>query len=230
MVEIETGAEWMAKQPNAVQDRVLGKAGGEAYRNGEVSLNDFVKVNESAEWGTSITDGGVGWARLNAGRNTEITKTQWVPSMNETESKYWAANSPLSEFDMFHFTSKESAESIRINGFRDGPGVYGRGIYTTTGDSVTANSVGASESAVKLRVRTNAMNPVFVENDTYNAFNGLYKKLDQLGVNIPEQGFDDLFDEFRKLGHDAVVMNFKNSAEKPHWVIFFEKQSITVIE
>lgn len=48
------------------QDDILGKAGGEAYRNGEVSLQDFVQRRQSEEWGPSITQDSLKGALENA--------------------------------------------------------------------------------------------------------------------------------------------------------------------
>lgn len=49
----ETGRQWLEKQPEEVQRQVLGNAGYEAYRAGAVSLDDFVGVRRSREWGTT---------------------------------------------------------------------------------------------------------------------------------------------------------------------------------
>ena len=49
----ETGAEWFERQDDATQERVLGKAGAEAYRAGAVTLQDFVGRRFSPEWGTT---------------------------------------------------------------------------------------------------------------------------------------------------------------------------------
>ncbi len=49
----ETGRQWLEKQPEDVQCQVLGDAGYEAYRAGAVSLDDFVGVRRSREWGTT---------------------------------------------------------------------------------------------------------------------------------------------------------------------------------
>lgn len=43
----ESGASWLARQSNAVQDAVLGKAAGSLYRAGKVSLEDFVGYDEA---------------------------------------------------------------------------------------------------------------------------------------------------------------------------------------
>lgn len=72
MRSVPTGDQWLREQPADVQDAVLGKAGGMAYRAGEVELSDFVRVDESETWGRSIRDGGIGWARLNAARDRRI--------------------------------------------------------------------------------------------------------------------------------------------------------------
>jgi len=39
---IESGETWLRRQPPDIQDAILGRAGGEAYRAGEISLEDFV--------------------------------------------------------------------------------------------------------------------------------------------------------------------------------------------
>lgn len=71
----ETGSEWLAKQPKGVQDAVLGKKGGEAYRAGDVELGDFIRRDASAVWGPSYRDGGVTWAKAQAGKRTPTTKS-----------------------------------------------------------------------------------------------------------------------------------------------------------
>jgi SPP1 gp7 family putative phage head morphogenesis protein len=48
------------------QDARLGKAGGEAFRNGEVQLSDFVARREDPRWGASIQQGSLSAARDNA--------------------------------------------------------------------------------------------------------------------------------------------------------------------
>lgn len=64
----ETGAAWLAKQTPDVQDGILGKGGGAAFRAGEVELRDFVRTDEHPTWGESRRDGGIAWARANAAR------------------------------------------------------------------------------------------------------------------------------------------------------------------
>lgn len=49
----ETGEQWLERQSQEVQERVLGKAGAEAYRAGAVTLQDFVGRRRSEEWGTT---------------------------------------------------------------------------------------------------------------------------------------------------------------------------------
>ena len=45
------GGDWLGTQPPAVQDEILGKAGGLAFRAGAVRLDDFVGRKRSARWG-----------------------------------------------------------------------------------------------------------------------------------------------------------------------------------
>lgn len=49
----ETGSTWLDKQPEAVQRKVLGNAGYEAYKAGAVTLQDFVGRKRSRAWGTT---------------------------------------------------------------------------------------------------------------------------------------------------------------------------------
>lgn len=72
MRKVETGAQWFGKQSPETQDAVLGKSGGAAYRAGEVELHDFIRISESQEWGRSISDGGIGWARQNAADDRRV--------------------------------------------------------------------------------------------------------------------------------------------------------------
>lgn len=50
---IETGPVWFRKSSPEVQDLILGKAGGKAYRNYDVHLADFVGLRSDARWGRS---------------------------------------------------------------------------------------------------------------------------------------------------------------------------------
>ncbi len=49
----QTGAQWLEKQPEDVQRRVLGDASYEAWKAGAVDLADFVGRKTSREWGTT---------------------------------------------------------------------------------------------------------------------------------------------------------------------------------
>lgn len=62
----ESGAQWLNRQAPDVQDGILGKQGGAAYRAGEVALDDFVRVDDHPIWGESHRDGGIAWARAKA--------------------------------------------------------------------------------------------------------------------------------------------------------------------
>lgn len=52
-IQRETGSEWLDKQSEEKQVKVLGKAGYEAYKSGAVKLGDFVGQRRSKEWGTT---------------------------------------------------------------------------------------------------------------------------------------------------------------------------------
>lgn len=49
----ETGAEWLAKQPEDTQRAMLGSA-YDGYRSGDVALADFVGVRNDPRWGRSV--------------------------------------------------------------------------------------------------------------------------------------------------------------------------------
>jgi hypothetical protein len=51
---IEKGTDWFRKQPAAVQKEILDKEGEyEAYKSGQVKLEDFVGRERSPQWGDS---------------------------------------------------------------------------------------------------------------------------------------------------------------------------------
>lgn len=52
-IETETGQEWLDRQNEATQRKILGNAGYEAYKAGAVRLQDFVGQKRSPEWGTT---------------------------------------------------------------------------------------------------------------------------------------------------------------------------------
>lgn len=49
----ETGADWLARQPEATQRTMLGSA-YDGYRSGDVALADFVGVRDDPRWGRSL--------------------------------------------------------------------------------------------------------------------------------------------------------------------------------
>jgi SPP1 gp7 family putative phage head morphogenesis protein len=49
-----SGEDWLREQDDETQDRVLGKAAAEAWRDGEVSLSDFVGQRDHRLWGPSV--------------------------------------------------------------------------------------------------------------------------------------------------------------------------------
>lgn len=63
---LPSGEQWLKEQPIETQQKVLGISGAQAFRTGEVQLSDFVRVSESKDWGKSVSDGGVAWARMQA--------------------------------------------------------------------------------------------------------------------------------------------------------------------
>jgi len=50
--QIETGADLFEKLPDADKEKVLGKAGFQAYKAGKLKLGDFVGRKRSREWGS----------------------------------------------------------------------------------------------------------------------------------------------------------------------------------
>jgi SPP1 gp7 family putative phage head morphogenesis protein len=67
---VETGPDWFARQPVAVQQDVLGPAAYQAYASGEVELEDFIRLRRSRIWGGSYVRGSLDGARARA-RNRE---------------------------------------------------------------------------------------------------------------------------------------------------------------
>jgi hypothetical protein len=75
-VEWESGSDWIKRQPAALQDTVLGREGGSLFRSGNLLLDDFERMTTSRAWGSSVSDGGVQWAKRQAARRVES-----VPSL-----------------------------------------------------------------------------------------------------------------------------------------------------
>ncbi len=48
---LQNGTEWLAAQTDEVQEKVLGKAGATAWRDGKFMLTDIVGQKESEKWG-----------------------------------------------------------------------------------------------------------------------------------------------------------------------------------
>lgn len=67
----QSGADWLAKQDPDVQDRILGQRAGEAYRNGEVELRDFAKLQPNSEWGDAYVAGSFKYAQEQAAARAE---------------------------------------------------------------------------------------------------------------------------------------------------------------
>ena len=63
---LETGDQWLRRQDADTQDAILGKQGGQAFRDGEVELRDFVRTDKDPKWGESKRDGGITYARIQA--------------------------------------------------------------------------------------------------------------------------------------------------------------------
>lgn len=53
---VQTGAQWFAEQPAAVQDRIAGRAKAAAIRSGAIALEDLAGIARSRVWGTSLTE------------------------------------------------------------------------------------------------------------------------------------------------------------------------------
>lgn len=49
----ETGAEWFAQQPDDIKQQMMSKAAFEAYKNGEITIQDFRGERTTKEWGVS---------------------------------------------------------------------------------------------------------------------------------------------------------------------------------
>jgi hypothetical protein len=52
----ETGKQWFESLPESEQRRFFGKAAWEAYKAGEVKLEDFIGIQQSKEWGPAYVE------------------------------------------------------------------------------------------------------------------------------------------------------------------------------
>jgi len=62
----ETGADWFARQPEAVQRGMVPRALYDDLKSGKVALSDFVVQEKSRRWGPSYRQGTIGEVRRNA--------------------------------------------------------------------------------------------------------------------------------------------------------------------
>ena len=51
----QTGEEWLREQPPGVQDKILGRAGGKAWRAGQVELGDAVGYRIDPAYGRMVS-------------------------------------------------------------------------------------------------------------------------------------------------------------------------------
>lgn len=65
-IQVPSGASEFAKWSISDQIKVLGPAAQAAYANGEVELQDFVRINTSPQWGSSVQVASLAQARRNA--------------------------------------------------------------------------------------------------------------------------------------------------------------------
>lgn len=72
---VESGEAWLKGQSEDLQNEVLGQAAGKAWRGGEVVLADFLRVEESANWGVTRSTRSLQEARLAASIRESRTKT-----------------------------------------------------------------------------------------------------------------------------------------------------------
>lgn len=63
---IDTGPDWFARQPAAIQREVLGPEVYPSYASGEVELEDFIQLNRSNTWGSSYVRGSLDRAKERA--------------------------------------------------------------------------------------------------------------------------------------------------------------------
>ena len=73
--EIETGEQWFARQPADVQRQILGIGGYDAYRRGEIQLQDMVAHDSSEKWGGSNRRATLSEARAAAKRRRSGERT-----------------------------------------------------------------------------------------------------------------------------------------------------------
>jgi SPP1 gp7 family putative phage head morphogenesis protein len=58
-----SGKDYFDGLSPAQQDQILGKAGGQAYRDGDVALSDFLAVDDDPKWGRSYRQSSLAAAR-----------------------------------------------------------------------------------------------------------------------------------------------------------------------
>ena len=104
---IQTGKDWFNDQPEAVQKAMLGPAKWQAWKDGHITLDDVVRQDTSAAWGTHRREASL----------AEIARSKGV---NARDWKALPEESPAQP----EKTWKEMAEERGFYNFRGMPGRY----------------------------------------------------------------------------------------------------------
>jgi hypothetical protein len=64
--QIEPGAQWFRRQPEATQRQILGPQRFALYRGRQITLDDLVQRRESPVWGASSQVASIAQAQANA--------------------------------------------------------------------------------------------------------------------------------------------------------------------
>ena len=94
----ETGAEWFARQPEAIQKKTLGKTKFDLYKDGKMKLSDLVSETSHPRWGKGRTEAPLTMALANAAKRGATNPKPPKPPTPRPPKKAAAGGQPNPQY------------------------------------------------------------------------------------------------------------------------------------
>lgn len=155
----------------------------------------------------------------------------WQPTMLEKDIKRWNKNSEIKD-SVYHGTSKENADSIIKNGFKESIDTqrteFGNGIYFTLNKKNAVQYSNQKSNPIVLEIKTN-VNKIgrFKAEDFTNSLFKYADKYRKENPNTPyREGMNSFNDKLRKT-YDAIIVDRGRIAGRD--VLIFNPKNVTVV-
>jgi len=160
----------------------------------------------------------------------------WKPVRTEPDARAWARASggTLADETFYHFTKEEFVDSIKREGLRKGGGSVGEYVYTTS--QGTSSGIAVSNVPTRLRLVTNATNPLRVNyDDLWHKKKGLGRyKITQRDVlysdKFPAERVQELLGAD---GYDALIIEWEGASfgsNRGEWLLVMDPKKLAIIE